>query len=76
MSKRHTVSIRHSTYEELKSAGKFGESFSDLLSRILDELRGEENKSESGHKVAKIKQSSLDIRFPGLPSSESRIPQQ
>jgi predicted CopG family antitoxin len=76
MSKRHTVSIRHSTYEELKSAGKFGESFSDLLSRLLNELRGEENKSESLHKVVKSKQSSRDIRFPPLQSSESRIPQQ
>jgi predicted CopG family antitoxin len=34
--KRHTVSIRHDLYTQLQNHGKFGESFSDLLSRILD----------------------------------------
>jgi predicted CopG family antitoxin len=69
MSRRHTVSIRHNTYEDLKSAGKFGESFSDLLSRLLNEL-------SIGHKTKKDKQGPLGIRFSGLQSSESRIPQQ
>lgn len=36
MHKRHTVSIRHDLYTQLQNHGKFGESFSDLLSRILD----------------------------------------
>lgn len=36
MLKRHTVSIRHDVYAQLQNHGKFGESFSDLLSRILD----------------------------------------
>ncbi|GEM_PF-2001839 len=36
MSKRHTVSTRHEVYTQLQNHGKFGESFSDLLSRILD----------------------------------------
>jgi predicted CopG family antitoxin len=36
MFKRHTVSIRHEVYAQLQNHGKFGESFSDLLSRILD----------------------------------------
>lgn len=36
MQKRHTVSIRHDLYTQLQNYGKFGESFSDLLSRILN----------------------------------------
>jgi|SRR5215469_11137245 len=37
MPKRHTLSIRDPIYEQLKNKGKFGESFSDLLSRLLNE---------------------------------------
>jgi len=36
MHKRHTVSIRHDLYTQLQNHGKFGESFSDLLSRMLN----------------------------------------
>jgi predicted CopG family antitoxin len=35
MSNRHTISIRQIVYTKLLEYGKFGESFSDLLSRIL-----------------------------------------
>ena len=41
MHKRHTVSIRHDLYTQLQNHGKFGESFSDLLSRILDFYEGD-----------------------------------
>ena len=35
MSKRHTVSIRDNVYTELLGCGKFGESFSDVINRLL-----------------------------------------
>jgi predicted CopG family antitoxin len=35
MSKRHTVSIRDNVYTELLEYGKFGESFSDVINRLL-----------------------------------------
>ncbi|MGH9924996.1 MAG: antitoxin VapB family protein [Nitrososphaeraceae archaeon] len=35
MSKRHTVSIRDKVYVELLEHGKFGESFSDVINRLL-----------------------------------------
>ncbi|MGA7900648.1 MAG: hypothetical protein WCA39_17510 [Nitrososphaeraceae archaeon] len=36
MKKRHTVSIRYELYEQLQNHGRFGETFSDLLYRILN----------------------------------------
>jgi predicted CopG family antitoxin len=36
MAKRYTISIKDKTYQRLKHRGQFGESFSDLVSRILD----------------------------------------
>jgi hypothetical protein len=68
-----------------ESGDKFEESFSDLLSGSLDDLsernRGDSSSlsskvNKSSHKIAKSKQGSLNIRFPGLSSSESRTPQQ
>jgi predicted CopG family antitoxin len=35
MSRRHTVSIRDNVYAELLEYGKFGESFSDVINRLL-----------------------------------------
>jgi predicted CopG family antitoxin len=35
---RHSLTINHTTYLRLKKKGLFGESFSELISRILDEL--------------------------------------
>ena len=35
MSRRHTVSIRDNVYTELLRYGKFGESFSDVINRLL-----------------------------------------
>ncbi len=37
-SKRCTVLLSEEVYQRLKSKGKFGESFSDLVSRLLEEL--------------------------------------
>ena len=38
MYKRVTVGLRHDVYAKLKDRGRFGESFSDLVSRLIDEV--------------------------------------
>jgi predicted CopG family antitoxin len=40
MSKRINVGLRQDVYSKLKDKGRFGETFSDLISRIVDELEG------------------------------------
>jgi protein-tyrosine phosphatase len=35
---RHSLTINHSTFVRLREKDFFGESFSDLISRIIDEL--------------------------------------
>ncbi|MGH9988481.1 MAG: hypothetical protein ACRD8W_31485 [Nitrososphaeraceae archaeon] len=42
---RHSLTINHTTFLRLKKKGFFGESFSDLVSRILDELEREKEPS-------------------------------
>jgi hypothetical protein len=42
---RNTITIRHQVYERLKRHGVFGESFSKLITRILDELE------EAGNRI-------------------------
>ena len=37
---RHFVAIRSQIYERLAAKGRFGESTSDLISRLLDQLEG------------------------------------
>ena len=37
---RNTITIRHNVYERLKRHGVFGESFSNLITRVLDEVEG------------------------------------
>jgi predicted CopG family antitoxin len=36
--KRCTILLRESVYRRLKSKGIFGESFSDLIERLLDDM--------------------------------------
>lgn len=38
LSKRCTVLLREDVYERLSSKGRFHESFSDLVARLLNEL--------------------------------------
>jgi hypothetical protein len=38
VSKRTTVSLDMQIYQRLRSRGHFGESFSDVLTRVLDQL--------------------------------------
>jgi predicted CopG family antitoxin len=36
MTKRHTISINYNVYTRLRNQGKFGESFTDVIERILN----------------------------------------
>jgi predicted CopG family antitoxin len=36
MSKRHTVSITEEVYKKLKHEGRFGETYSELVARLID----------------------------------------
>ena len=36
--KRCTILLKEDIYQRLKTKGKFGESFSELISRLLDEI--------------------------------------
>lgn len=38
MQKRHTMSIRYDVYSKLCNVGKFGESLSDVLDRVLNSM--------------------------------------
>jgi len=37
MSIRHSININEDTFEELKKYGKFGETYDDIISRVLKE---------------------------------------
>jgi predicted CopG family antitoxin len=37
MQKRISVGLKYEVYNKLKAKGKFGETFSDLIERIVDE---------------------------------------
>lgn len=43
MHKRITVGLREDVYTRLKEEGRFGESFSDLVNRLLGRLKKLEN---------------------------------
>lgn len=45
-SERHSITINHSTFLRLKRKGFFGESFSELILRIIEEL---ENANQERH---------------------------
>lgn len=44
-SNRHFVAIRNQTYERLVAKGRFGESTSDLINRLLNQLEGKKSGS-------------------------------
>jgi predicted CopG family antitoxin len=35
---RHTITLNDTTFEKLRDRGRFGESYSKLISRLLDQL--------------------------------------
>jgi hypothetical protein len=40
MNIRHTITLGHQKFVRLKKKGSFGESYTELVSRILDQLDG------------------------------------
>jgi predicted CopG family antitoxin len=36
MGSRHTITLNHGAYQKLRSKGVFGESYSELISRLAD----------------------------------------
>jgi len=48
MSTRHTITIHHEVFQRLKLKGAFGESYSKLISRLIDNIdtiEGERDRS-------------------------------
>lgn len=43
------VALRQEIYDKLRNKGKFGESFSELISRLLDEL--DDNGLPEGYRI-------------------------
>ena len=39
MSERTTISLSKNNYDKLKQIGKFGESYDDIISRVLKEVK-------------------------------------
>lgn len=50
MSKRVNVGLRYDVYSQLKARGKFGETFSDVVSRIMNETELSTIKNKNGGK--------------------------
>jgi predicted CopG family antitoxin len=48
LNKRHTISVNYDVYARLRNEGKFGESFSSVVSRLLDFA---ENSTKKNSKV-------------------------
>jgi hypothetical protein len=44
---RHTITIDHPTFLRLKSKGRFGESYSQLITRILDHVESVTEKDDT-----------------------------
>ena len=50
MYKRYPISVRAKVYTRIKEIGRFGESFSDVIERILNsvpEIKGQKNQDEA-----------------------------
>ena len=52
---RHSLTLNHKTFLRLKQEGIFGESFSELISRIIDELENKDKRKGAFLKVEFIK---------------------
>ncbi len=49
MCSRHTITLDNAAYEELKKYGKFGETYSELVMRLLSSKSESTNRSETPH---------------------------
>jgi predicted CopG family antitoxin len=43
-SARHTITVNEYTFKKLRSVGVFGESYSDLISRLVESINSEGGK--------------------------------
>lgn len=48
---RHTITLGHQTFVRLKKKGTFGESYTELVSRLLDQLENVKD-IQGGSRVA------------------------
>jgi hypothetical protein len=46
MNRLTTITIRRDTYERLQNLGKTGDTFNDVLARILDQVEGKDQKND------------------------------
>jgi predicted CopG family antitoxin len=54
-SNRNTITLNHDVFLRLKKEGVFGESYSDLVGRLLEEKRGKEERGKiGGRTIAEI----------------------
>jgi hypothetical protein len=44
---RHTITIHHLTFSKLRSKGRFGESYGNVISRLIDTLEAGNNTQQS-----------------------------
>jgi len=47
MNTRHTITVRHDVFQRLKLKGTFGESYSKLVSRLMDQIDKTEGENNS-----------------------------
>ncbi len=47
--KRHTITIDHATFLRLKNKGYFDESYSQLISRLIDQAERVNNEGKTGN---------------------------
>jgi predicted CopG family antitoxin len=47
MNERHTITLSDQAFEELRLKGKFGESYSELVLRLVEALNSPPNKGET-----------------------------
>ena len=67
MSKKHTIALTDESYIRLRNCGKFGETFSDLIARLVQNV---EQKRDSGVSHPGIDQNQGDeIRLGDLNSN-------
>jgi predicted CopG family antitoxin len=57
-----TISISYKNYFHLKEMGKAGESFNDVLTKLLTKNSSELSKQQQQHRYDKIKQEGINLQ--------------
>ena len=68
-STRHFMAIKGQVYERLAAKGTFGESASDLISRLLDLIENKENRKKSSSNQSMADNLNLETK-----SDDARTP--